>query len=74
MAARALARLLSWLERCPVHQKVAGLIPSQGTYLGCGFDHWPGHITGGNQSLFLSHIDVFLSFSPPPSSLSKILG
>ena len=24
--------------------KVAGLIPSQGTYLGCGFDPWSGHM------------------------------
>ena len=29
---------LSWLEHRPVHQKIAGLIPSQGIYLGCGFD------------------------------------
>ena len=29
---RALARWLSWLGRHPVHQKVAGLIPSRGVY------------------------------------------
>ena len=28
---------LSWLESCPVHQNVAGLISQQGTSLGCGF-------------------------------------
>ena len=33
-----LAVWLSWLESHPVHQKAAGLIPSQGTYLGCRFD------------------------------------
>ena len=26
---------LGWLEHCSAHQKVVGLIPSQGTYLGC---------------------------------------
>ena len=41
-ARRALAKWLSWLECHPIHQKVEGLIPSQGTYLGCGFDPWSG--------------------------------
>ena len=60
-----LARWLSWLEHCPVHQK--GSIPSQGTFLGCGFDPWL-HGSGGNQSM-----EMFLSVSvSPPSSLSKI--
>ena len=27
----------------PVHQRVAMLIPSQGTYLGYGSDPWSGH-------------------------------
>ena len=35
---------LSCLEHRPVHQKVVGLIPSQGTYLGFGFDSQSGHI------------------------------
>ena len=34
----ALTKWFSWLEHRPVHQKVAGLIPSQAVYLGCGFD------------------------------------
>ena len=34
----ALAEWLIWLEHSLVHQKVAGLIPSQGTYLGFWFD------------------------------------
>lgn len=29
---------LSWLEPCPVHQRVVGLIPDQGTYPGCWFN------------------------------------
>lgn len=33
----ALAGVSKWLEYYPKHQQVAGLIPSQGTYLGCGF-------------------------------------
>ena len=63
---------LSCLEHCPVHQKVAGLIPSQSKYL--GFLSLVRAYTGGNQSMFLSHIDLSpflshflsLSFSPPP--------
>ena len=39
-----------------MHQKVFSLIPSQSTYLGCRFNP----CTGGNQSMFLSHIVVFL--------------
>ena len=34
----ALARWFSWLEHRPIHQKVAGSIPSHGTYLGCRFN------------------------------------
>ena len=45
---------------------------------GCGFDSWSGHMPGlqvpspiqgsyeSNQSMFLSHIDVFLPTSLPP--------
>ena len=32
----ALAAVAQWTERWPVNQRVAGLIPSQGTCLGCG--------------------------------------
>ena len=32
MAVWALARWLSWLEDRPIHQKVVGLIPSQGKF------------------------------------------
>ena len=38
----ALAELLSWLENHPVHQKVVGSIPGQGTYLGCRLDPQSG--------------------------------
>ena len=32
----ALAGVAQWIEHWPVNQRVAGLIPSQGTCLGCG--------------------------------------
>ena len=41
---KALASVLSWLERRPVDGKVVGLIPSQDTYPGCLFDPQSGHM------------------------------
>ena len=38
----ALTRWLSWLEHYPMHQKVAGSIPSQSAYLRWGFNPWWG--------------------------------
>ena len=32
----ALAGVAQWIEQRPANQRVTGLIPSQGTYLGCG--------------------------------------
>ena len=49
---KALAGWLSWLEHHSKHQKVAGLILSQGTYLGCGFNLWLGHIEEGTNQYF----------------------
>ena len=34
----ALAGVAQWIEYRPMNQRVSGLIPSQGTCLGC----WPG--------------------------------
>ena len=55
----------------PVNQKVASLIPSHGTCLGCG----PGPQLSrerGNQSMYLLQINVSLPlFLPPFPSLSK---
>ena len=42
-AERALAGVAQWIECWPVNQRVAGLIPSQGTCLGCR----PGSPVGG---------------------------
>nr|KAF6360086.1 hypothetical protein mMyoMyo1_011044 [Myotis myotis] len=38
----ALAGWLTWLEHCPMHQKVEGSIPSQGRCLACRFDFLVG--------------------------------
>ena len=42
---RDLAGVAQWIERGPENQKVAGSIPSQGIFLGCG----PGPQVGGMQ-------------------------
>ena len=62
----ALAGVAQWIECQPTHQRVTSLIPSQGTYLGCG----PGPQLGvcGRQP----HIDVSLPFFPSlPLSLKR---
>ena len=41
------------LECCPVHQKVAGLIPGQASYLGCRFSNLLGAHMERDQPLFL---------------------
>ena len=50
---RAVAGVAQWIEHWLANQQVAGSIPSQGTYLGCG----PGP----------HHTSVFLSLSLSPS-------
>ena len=58
----ALPGVAQWVEREPVNQRVAGLIPSQGTCLGCG----SGSQLGAHKRQ--PHIDVYLLF--PSLSLS----
>ena len=49
-----------------MHQKFAGLIPGQGTYLGCKFDPGPG--VDSKQPIDVSsHVDVSLLSSLPLS-------
>ena len=56
----ALAGVAQWIQCQPENQRVAGLIPSQGTCLGCGPDpQWGAHERQ-------PHIDVSL---PPFPSL-----
>ena len=69
-ATRALAVVARWIECQPANGKVAGLIPSQGTCLGCK----PGPQLGAcerqwivrGDRLSLSHIDVSLPLFLPP--------
>ena len=62
---------LSWLERHPINQKVVGLIPGQGTYLGCSSVPWSGHKQEATDQSF-SLTSMFLSLCLPLSpSLSK---
>ena len=48
-----LAGVAQWIERWPVKQKVSGLIPGQGTCLGCGPGPSGGYVRG-NFSFSLS--------------------
>ena len=43
---------LSWLECCPINWKVVGLIPGQGTCLGCRLGPWSGHIPEATNQCF----------------------
>ena len=54
----ALAGVAQWIECWPVNQRATGLIPSQGTCLGCRpGPQWVGHVRGNYTLMFL------LSFS-----------
>ena len=47
---------------CPIYQKVAGLIPGQGAFVGCGFDPSLGHIQeAADQWFSLTSMSVCLS-------------
>ena len=62
----ALVGVAQWIERRPENQRVAGLIPSQVTCLGCG----PGPQLGAHEGR--PPIDVLsLSFSFPSSLKNK---
>ena len=59
----ALACVAHWIECRPVNQRVTGLIPSQGTCLGC---------TPGPLHERYPHIDVSLPLFLPPFSSKNI--
>ena len=61
----ALVGVTQWIECWPVNQRVTGLVPSQGTCLGCR----PGPQLGAHKRQ--PHIDVSPLFLPPFPSLSK---
>ena len=54
----ALAGWLSWLEHLPVHKKVVGLTPGQGTYLGWRLDPQSGRVPEASDQMFLSYTNV----------------
>ena len=56
----ALGGVAQWIEHRPANQKAAGLIPSQGTCLGCG----PGPQEGVHERQ--PHIDLALPLFLPP--------
>ena len=56
----ALAGIAQWIDRGPANQRVAGLIPSQGTCLGCG----PVPSSGARERQ--PHIDVPIPLFRPP--------
>ena len=53
-APTALTGLAQWIKCQPVNQSVSGLIPSQGTCLGCGPGPQWGHTRGNHTLMFLS--------------------
>ena len=69
----ALTGMVQLVGYCPVKQKVAGSISSQGTCLGCRVQSLVRVRTSDNQSMFLSYTNVSLPlFLPPFPSLLKI--
>ena len=60
MQLTALAGVAEWIECQPVNQRVTGLIPSQGTCLGCG----PGPQLGVYNRQ--PHVNVSLPLFLPP--------
>ena len=71
----ALAGRLSWLGCHPMHQKVVGSIPSQGTHLGCGFNPWLGHLREATNQCLPPSAHLPPSHPLPLSKISKhILG
>ena len=58
-----LAGVAQLAGHCPANQKVPGLIPSEGTCLGCCFIPWVRACATGNRWMVLSH----QCFSPSSS-------
>ena len=52
--AYALSGVAQWIECWPGNQGVAGSIPGQGTWLGCGPGPLWGHVRGNHTLMFLS--------------------
>ena len=65
-------RWLSCLVHCPRHQKVTGSIPSQGSYLGCGFPPWSGHTQETTSRCLSFSLSLFLSLKSIKNPWLKI--
>ena len=63
MKMKALAGVAQWIEHCLVNQRVADLIPSQGTCLGCG----PGPQCGPRERQPHIYVSLPLFLFPFPS-------
>ena len=61
---------LSWLDHCYVNQRLMGLIPGQGTGLGCRFGPWLWHIQRHPINVSLS-LSLSLPLPTLPLSLSS---
>ena len=69
-----LAGVAQWTECQPAKQKITGLIPSQGTCLGCGPGPQMGMYRRQPTDLSLTHQIFFLSFSlHSPISKNKLI-
>ena len=70
MKSIALAGVAQWIELQSANQKVFGLIPSQGTCLGCRSGPQLG--TCERQLIDVSLTNQYISLSLPSPSVSKI--
>ena len=65
---------LGWLPSGPVNQKVAGLVPGQGTHPGCGFSPQKGHVREATDRFFCSFSLLFLFLPLSLKSVNMSLG
>ena len=61
----ALTGLAQWIECRPANQKVTGLMPNQGTFLGCGARSPVGGVPEATDGC-ISCTSIFLSLFLPP--------
>ena len=69
----ALAGVARWVGCCPANPKAAGMIPGQGTCLGCGFTPQSGCVWEATDQYFsLASMFLSLSLHSLPRSLKSI--
>ena len=69
---RALAYVAQLVGDCPANQKVASVIPTQGTCQDCRFGRWSGCMEEATDRCFFFHVDVSLPLFSLPFPLSRI--